>query len=727
MSASSQPQATAILPERRHSRPVVLHVDDDAANLLMAEGPLEDAGYEVIHAGDGFEAVTRFDECRPDMIIMDAVMPGLDGFGAIARIRLTEIGEHVPILMIIGLEDPDSITRAYDVGATDFLTQPVNVCVLPHRVQYMLRSHSIADALRASEARLDNAQRIARLGHWEWTLDSDELAFSRGFLRVCPALAGLASSRWSDFIDAISEAERDGVRLAADRALATRSPFSIEFDVAPHGESGARTLRLEAEPHPEAADACTHLLGTVQDITERRSAQEQIHTLAYYDVLTGLPNRAQLHERLAQAFQRAGRANTQFAVMFLDLDYFKQVNDTLGHDVGDALLQTVSARIKEVLRDSDTLSRDDGEWDAHTVARLGGDEFVVLLDPIHRSEDAARVAQRIAASIRAPMRVCGNDVAVSTTIGISVFPEDGDDADTLLKHADVAMYHAKENGRDGYQFYSSAIHERSLERFSLERELRHAITEGELRLVFQPKVRIGDGTVTGCEALVRWQHPERGEISPADFIPLAEDTGLILPLGRWVLESACRQMQAWIDAGIGPFSIAVNCSPIQFTRGDMLDELAAALSDSGLAPEWLEIELTESLLMQDIDAGVDSLEAMQRLGVQVSIDDFGTGHSSLSYLKRLPADKLKIDRSFVDDLVADPGDAAIVAAVVQLAHDLGLSVIGEGVETDAQLAVLAGFGCDEVQGYLISAPLEAAEFVDWLVRHPSEWTRADAA
>lgn len=711
----------------KREKPVVLHVDDDVASLMMAEGALEDAGFDVVQASDGMEAIERFHERAPDLIIMDAIMPRMDGFEAIAAIRELPQGAHVPILMITGLDDLSSITRAYDEGATDFLTKPVNFFILPHRVQYMLRSKNTADALRSSQAKLDNAQRIARLGHWECEVATGALTWSREFGRILGAEQSKQLVHWNEFLSAVDEDQRQSLKLVANQSVNDCTAFTIEFRL--NGTAGGeRTIRLEAEPYIADNGDFSHMLGTIQDITERTDAQAQIHNLAYYDLVTGLPNRAQLHERLHFVLQNAERAESQFALLFLDLDHFKQVNDTLGHDAGDDLLKQVSERLTAVVRDSDSVVRTSEEDEddlahQHTVARLGGDEFVVLLGQVNRAEDAARVAQRIAATISEPYAISDNEVSVTTTIGISVYPADGTDSETLMKHADVAMYHAKEQGRNGYQFYSRGIHEQALARFSMERELKTAIENDELMLVYQPKIDFQDGRVVGVEALVRWEHPDNGVVSPAEFIPLAEETGLILPLGQWVLKEGCAQMQRWIDRGVGPFSMAVNCSSVQFTRGDMIGDLQEAIRSSGLDPRWLEVELTESLLIQDIDAGIESLQEMKQLGIQISIDDFGTGFSSLSYLKRLPVDKLKIDQSFVKDLGFDQGDAAIVSAIITLSHNLNLTVVAEGVETQEQFDILRDFRCNEAQGYLISYPMNSADFEIWLKNWQSQNNR----
>jgi diguanylate cyclase (GGDEF)-like protein len=694
--------------------PVVLVVDDDKGSLMMAEAALDSAGYRVVQASDGLIAVEQFKQHKPDLIIMDAIMPNMDGYEAIAEIRSTEAGAHVPILMITGLDDLDSITRAYDEGATDFLTKPINFFVLPHRVQYMLRSNATADELRKSQAKLDDAQRIARLGNWEWNVKSDVMVWSREFARVLGFNENSRQGSWSQFLEKVSENHRFLMNQAVQHSIEEATEFSYEFAIT-GADSREKIIRIESEPRKNDTGECTCMLGTVQDITEYTNAQKQIHDLAYYDLVTGLPNRAQLYENLAYALKVSDRLHSQFALLFLDLDHFKNVNDTLGHDAGDDLLRQVSDRLASVLRESDVMSapsKDAGT--KHTVARIGGDEFVVLLPNVTKAVDVAKVAERIGVTVSAPYTIHDVDVAITTTIGISLYPSDGRDAETLMKHADVAMYHAKENGRNGFQFYSKSIHDHALARFSMERELRSAIKNNELALMYQPKIALATGAAVGVEALLRWNHPERGAIPPDEFLPVAEETGLIVVLGQWVLKESAYQMQQWIEQGLGAFSVAVNCSPAQFTRGNIISDISHALEYSGLDPKLLEIELTENLFLNNIDKGIEILKSMKQLGVQIAVDDFGTGFSSLSYLKRLPADKLKIDQSFVKDLHVDKGDSAIVAAIVTLSQNLGLKVIAEGVENQQQMDILRGFNCNEVQGYHVCYPLTADEFAEWL-------------
>ncbi len=693
-------------------RPKVLVVDDDMAGLLMASEALESAGFDVIEAEDGLEAIDQFDKHNPDLVVMDVVMPRMNGFDSCALIRKSEGGEHVPILMITGLDDVDSIQKAFEAGATDFVTKPINFFLLPYRVRYMMRSAKNADDLRASQIKLGKAQRIAKLGHWEWMLDSDVFLWSGECENILKS--STLGENLEHFLETIQEDDRGLVANALERARTDGARFNIEFRTRSGNETDdTRIIHVEAEPESDL-----HMVGTIQDITERTNAEEQIHNLAYYDLVTGLPNRAHLYDMISLALNRGNQNSNKFALLFLDLDHFKQVNDTLGHNAGDLLLRQVSSRLKDAVRKTDSVARpDDIEVKplTETIARLGGDEFVVLLDQVDRPEDAAYVARRICKELARIFILDGNEVRITTTIGISIFPADGNTAEELLKHADVAMYHAKEQGRNGYQFYSQSIHQLALERFALERDLRKTLETNGFHLEYQPKVALKNGEVTGLEALIRWKHPERGLVSPADFIPLAEETGIIVPLGEWVLQTACEQMVSWLEAGIPPFIMAVNCSSIQLVRTDMAKVIKTALDSTGLNPAYLEIELTESLLLQDVEEGIAILQALKDLGLHVSIDDFGTGFSSLSYLKRLPVDKLKIDQSFIKDLTTDPGDAAIVTSMITLAHNLDLTVIAEGVENAEQLGFLRAEKCDEIQGYLISRPLPADVFAEWMI------------
>ena len=432
--------------------------------------------------------------------------------------------------------------------------------------------------------------------------------------------------------------------------------------------------------------------GTVEDVTERKRYQARIEHQANYDTLTGLANRSLLHDRLQQAILTAATYGTRLAVVLVDLDRFKLINDSLGHHVGDELLKVMAKRLRACEREFDT------------VARLGGDEFVLLVNGHMHPASIAMLMKRTLEVVSQPWRSEAGDFHVTCSIGVAMYPDDGTDAATLLKHADLAMYRAKEQGRGLFQFYTADLNVRIGERLELESALRQALARGQLELDYQPRYDI-NGSMTGCEALIRWQWPGRGVIPPARFIPVAEEIGLISEIGRWVLRSACAQNKAWQDAGLPPIVVSVNVSPRQFRRGDIVAAVADALAQTGLEPRWLELEITESMMMHDREHAAQVLRAIKALGVQIAVDDFGTGYSSLSYLTRFPVDRLKIDRSFVQDISAGGDDATIVRAIVALGHNLGLKVVAEGVETASQLSFLREQCCDELQGYLLSRPV----------------------
>ena len=426
--------------------------------------------------------------------------------------------------------------------------------------------------------------------------------------------------------------------------------------------------------------------------------------LAYHDALTDLPNRTLLKDRLTLALAQARRNEQMLAVMFLDLDQFKVVNDTAGHVEGDKLLQSVSQQLNSVLREGDT------------VARVGGDEFILLLPKIEQLADATEIAERVLTAVGRTRVIVGHEFNISTSIGITLFPTDGDDAETLLTNADIAMYQAKELGKNNFQFFTPAMNTRIQNRLALENDLRHGLERGEFVVYYQPQLNISTGQIVGVEALVRWQHPERGLVLPMEFIPVAEETGLIVPLGEWVLHAACAQIRSWQEAGLPPLRVAVNLSAREFQQGNMIETVAGVLEETGLAPKFLQLEITEGISIQDVDFTIKVLGELKEMGVQIAIDDFGTGYSALSYLSRFPIDVVKIDRSFVCDLTIDATDAEIATTIIVMAHNLGLEVIAEGVETEEQLAFLKQRRCDEMQGYLFSKPVPAEKLEEILVQ-----------
>jgi diguanylate cyclase (GGDEF)-like protein len=495
---------------------------------------------------------------------------------------------------------------------------------------------------------------------------------------------------------------RDGRALAPEELPMQRAAaegvdvVDMEMDIVREGRKVATILGYAAPLFDETGRP-RGAIGASLEITERKRAEEQIKSLAYHDTLTGLPNRRLFQDRLSVAVAQAHRSSQRLAVLFLDLDRFKPVNDALGHAAGDRLIQDVAERLRTCLREGDT------------VARLGGDEFTLLLPGVSQVVDAARVAEKVLEALRMPFHIESRQLFVTASIGISLYPEDGREADVLMRNADAAMYRAKEQGRDNYQLHAPALNATALERLALEGSLRHALAQDELVLHYQPVLDLVTGRVPAVEALLRWRHPELGLLGPPEFIPLAEVTGLIVPFGPWVLRTACAQAREWQEAGHPDLAVSVNLSARQFQHPDLTAQVQRALEETRLAPDCLELEITESSAIHSPETAAHTLRELKALGVRIALDDFGTGYSSLAYLKRFAIDTLKIDRSLTAEITRDPSDAAVASALIALAHTLKLRVVAEGVETEDQLSFLAARRCDRAQGFLLGAPVPAEE------------------
>jgi diguanylate cyclase (GGDEF)-like protein/PAS domain S-box-containing protein len=490
--------------------------------------------------------------------------------------------------------------------------------------------------------------------------------------------------------------DRDQVELRK-LAMALEERREGYFVLRNYRKDGSQFMNeLYVAPVRDRDGAVTNYIGIMNDISDQRRYEEQLVYQATHDPLTGLPNRNLLQDRLGQALAlEAFRRRNPIGVMFLDLDNFKKVNDTLGHTVGDMLLKAVANRLRNCVRGGDT------------VSRLGGDEYILVLPNVKEMHDVTTVAKKLIGVFSTPFLLMGHEIYITASIGIALFPSDGDTVDALLKNADAAMYHAKEQGKNNYQFYSEEMNTRVFERMALETSLHRALRQQEFLLYYQPRVDLRTGRISGVEALVRWNHPEMGLVPPARFIPLAEETGLIVPIGEWVLRTACAQNKAWQDAGLPPLRMAVNLSARQFRQENLIQMVADALAETGLDPRWLELELTESLLMERAEQSVSILRSLADMGIDIAVDDFGTGYSSLGYLKRFPITNLKIDQSFIRDIASDPDDAILVRTIITMAHGLGMKTVGEGVESLEQIDFLYRHGCEEVQGYYFSRPLTA--------------------
>ena len=694
----------------------ILIVDDDAGGRRLTRATLKKAGFEVSEAEDGLQALNAMRAALPDIVLMDVSMPVMDGFTACAELRNLPGGARIPVVMMTGLDDVQSIERAFEAGATDFITKPINWPILAHRVRYMLRASTAINRLNESQRRLSNAQRIGEMGDWVWDVQRNRIVPSDQAWRIFGHTAAEPPLDRESYLRMMHPDDTERVRKAFERSVENGDAFAIEHRVV-QASGATRHLHQQVEViERDASGRALQLAGAVHDITRRKDTEEQIRRLAYFDTLTGLPNRLLFTEQLHKALADAKREGQQVAIMFVDLDHFKRVNDTLGHGAGDELLRVVSARLAHSVRPLDVIVRDSSQREGNSIARLGGDEFILMLSELHGATDAAAVARRLVAALTEPVVIQCTELYISASVGIAMYPYDGVDIDTLLMNADTAMYRAKEAGRGGFQFYERSMNARALERLVMEAMLRRALERNEFVLHYQPRISLETGCIVGAEALIRWQHPERGLVSPREFITLAEETSLVIPIGDWALAEVCRQSAAWQAQGVKPVPVAVNLASTHLRERNLPDLVTRVLQNNNLAPRLLEIEVTESILMADPELSVETARRLKEIGVHLSIDDFGTGYSSLSYLKKLPISALKIDQSFVRDLATDPDDAAIISAIIAMAHSLKLKVVAEGVETEAQRAFLKEHGCDEFQGYLISRPVEAKEFALLLER-----------
>jgi diguanylate cyclase (GGDEF)-like protein/PAS domain S-box-containing protein len=705
---------------------LVLVVDDEELARLFVREALEQAGFKVSESSNGLQALEQFASLRPDLIVMDVVMPLMDGFSVCAKLRESEDGRHVPILIMTGLDDADSIARAYEFGATDFIIKPMNASILGHRVRYMLRGSITLNALLRSEARLSLAQRIAKIGDWEWHPSTGRFMASSELCRLMGIRQLDFGGTKEAFLQIVHDEDRDRVGQALNAILAESKPCDIDHRfILPNG--GEFTVNLQAEAVFDDQLRTITIVGTAKDISERKCSEREIHRLAYYDSLTGLPNRVLFKDRVTQALAHAYRYQSTLAVLFLDLDRFKVINDTLGHNVGDRLLKQVADRLTDSVRHSDSIGRSTEKEETHELARLGGDEFTALLTNIRDPQDAGTVARRILEALARPFLIDGYEITVTASVGIAIFPTDGDSVDFLLKSSDIAMYHAKDQGRNNFQFYSKTMNALAAERLEMENDLRKALERHEFVVYYQPQVDIRTNRIVGAEALVRWRHPHRGMLSPAEFLPVAIETGMIRKLDEEVLLMACRQNKAWQDVSYVPIRMSVNVSNSFFHGPSLTSAIAKALEETQLDPEYLELELTESITMRHVETSITMLQEIRAMGVRLSIDDFGTGYSSLSHLQRFPINMLKIDQSFVLGVTSNAANASITRAIISLAHSMNLSVLAEGVETDEQLALLRGQECDEAQGHFFGRPMPGEEFVPLLTRTTSSPRKRRAA
>lgn len=688
----------------------ILVADDEPTSRLLMRATLAKSGFEPVLAVDGQDALTQFRAGPCDMVMLDVEMPLLDGFQVCAALR-AEVGPELPIVMVTGMDDVDSIERAYQSGATDFIAKPINWSLIGHRVKYLFRSYDAMSMLRASLARNDAILKAIPDLMFELDLEGRFLDFHSpdSSLLVIPLERLLGNTVAQTLPPEAAEICVAALQEADEKGISVGRIIKL-----PHA-AGIRWFELSVAGKATDPGRSQRFIVLARDISEHKEAEKRITRLAYFDSLTSLPNRQSFLERLEREVTRNRREDRRLAVLFMDLDGFKKVNDTMGHGTGDLILQWAADRLRQSTRPSDLVSRVDSAAESE-LARLGGDEFTVLLPNLDQSEDALIVAHRIREAMRRPFHLEGREVVLTTSIGIALCPDDGESADVLLKHADTAMYHAKEQGRDNCQFYSASLTQHAMQRMNLESDLRLAVERNEFFLHYQPQLDLDSGRIRSVEALIRWQHPTQGLVSPMSFIPVAEENGLIVPIGEWVLRTACSDAAAWLAAG-HELRVAVNLSPLQFRHPGLVQTVQDILDATGLPPELLELEVTEGALMEDSEITLATLNALRSRGMHLSLDDFGTGYSSMSYLTRLPLNNLKVDQSFVRNLPHDKESLAIVRAIVSLAKAIGLTVTAEGIEDLAQARVLQSFACEMLQGYYISKPIPAQALLPLLNRH----------
>lgn len=682
--------------------PLVLIADDDPTQIMVMQEVLQQSGYRVLTAQDGKSALELFHQANPDIVLLDVDMPLMSGFDVCESIRASETDWKTPVFIVTGLEDQASVERAYQIGATDFISKPIAWPVLPHRLSYTLRANTALNDLRGLiRAVPDSIFVVDRDGEVVENVSSTDVHSSQR-RRALTTAAQIASHPYES---------DDKARACIRRAIESGKPQVYEYAL--------EEFNVDLETRFIARDE-NSVLAIVRDITQRKRDEKRIHNLAYYDELTALPNRLLFCQSLNGTIASARRHDQKFAILFIDLDRFKRINDTLGHSIGDQLLIDVGSRLDECTRSSDCCAQVGSVLEGDVgLARFGGDEFVLKLIDTNSESTVGQIADRIISALTPPFNCEGHQFVITPSIGIAMFPQDGKTVEELIMSADMAMYRAKSAGRNNYKFFSETMRVKTLHRLDLETELRNAIDQHQFELHFQPKVDIGTWSVVGAEALLRWRHPERGWISPNQFIPVAEETGVITLIDRWVLRKACEQISAWSALTSTIIPISVNVSAQHFHADGLIDDVFRAVSDTGISARRLELEITESILMHDLDNTAVALKKLKDAGVQLSIDDFGTGYSSLSYLKRLPIDTIKIDQSFIENVHVDKDDAAICAAILAMAKKLGLNVVAEGVELKEQLEFLKRQRCDQIQGYLFSQAVSATEFERFILNRPA--------
>ena len=707
----------------------ILIADDDLRVLQSVEALLSMHGYGVTTANNGEQAIAELKRQKYDVLLLDLMMPGLNGLDVMDFVEHRQL--EVTVIVVSGDTSVSNAIQSLRHGAHDYLRKPYAPELLIRTLENALRKRLLETENVSIQGRLEHSEKLYR-----YMVNSSPdiiymLDLKGHFTFINERIESLLGYQKDDLIgqhysvlvypDDLEEARyvfnerRTGERASRNVEMRLRckdsanAPRYFDTNTLPIELS---SLGMYVVPANGENESYVGTYGVARDITERKRAEDIIRYQAFHDLLTGLPNRALFKDRLKLSIPQARRRSHLLAIMFLDLDRFKLVNDTLGHVRGDELLQMVATRLTACMREGDT------------IARVGGDEFMILIPEVNSREDVTHTAEKIIKELEQSFVLDGHEVFVSTSIGISMYPEHGENMDTLIKHADIAMYHIKDEGRDGFEYFSAEMKVKFSHFLSLEAGIHKALEQDQFVLLYEPQVDVLSGRLIGVEALVRWQHPTRGLLPPAEFIPHAEECGLIIPIGDWVLRQACVDLKLWRQqAGLPEFRMAINLSALQLAH-EQVDGIVQLLAEHGIPGEAFEVEITENVIMKDIDSVVKKLTMLSKHGIEIAIDDFGTGYSSLAYLQKLPINTIKIDRSFVLDMRPNNGQTSIVNAIIAMASGLGMKVIAEGVETEQQMEQLTALGCHRIQGFLISKPMAASDLPGWLEQREPKPTAA---
>jgi diguanylate cyclase (GGDEF)-like protein/PAS domain S-box-containing protein len=695
----------------------VLIIEDDPNYFILVNERLAQnrtPSFELIRSKHMQSGLERLAEGDIDVVLLDLNLPDSEGLNTFLSVH--KAYPAVPVIILTSVDDDELSAQAINYGAQDYLTKGSfdrellvkSICYAYSRnhaqaqlQKYYQENERSKKTIQTEHERFKSlvsnipgaVYRYTLVGPREWKMEfvSDVIKDITGH----PA-ADFMGQGIGTYFETVLPQDMPLLEEAFEKAIREGGMFSVDYRVR-HANGDFRWVHDHGRAVRDTEGSIIHVDGVISDTTERKREKEQFEEMVYYDALTKLPNRELFVDRLNQAIQSARRKKELGAVLALDLDHFKRINDTLGHPIGDQLIKAVSVRLQKLLFDSDT------------VTRIGGGAFIILLPRVSKVDDAENVANKLLTAFKSPFLINEHELFTSCSIGIAIFPNDGETSDILIKNADAAMHISKEKGKDRYQLFSSSIANNSFERLVLENSLRRALERNEFRLYYQPQLDLRTGKTIGAEALIRWQHPDLGFIPPIEFIPIAEETGLIHPIGEWVLKTACEQRKLWESQGFKDFRISVNLSARQFHYANLVDMVGDTIRKSGIDPKDLDLELTESTIMDRLEETTLTLKRLKNMGAHISIDDFGTGYSSLMYLKTFPIDTIKVDKSFVNDVTTDPDDQAITQAIISMAHSLQLETVAEGVETKDQLDVLRAQGCDIIQGYLFSKPLPANE------------------